>query len=293
MTRVNGPTISEVCRNQLLTRCIHDLRLGLPDHCGQNHAGNESVVKTPLPRVDFAAHKPTTKDIFILIPRFFACNTDHNTFPMNEPLITMTHVCRSWRNVLLSIPNLWTQIDLSTPNVWTRLDLSASKSKQVETFLARSGKQLLDIYQLFETPDQMEFFLPVTLRNTHRLRWLETVSFPPYLEDTLAQLTKPAPELKHLEVVNGLMVNELPKLPSTIFGGQFQKLASLSLEFLRVDLHDFNFPSLTRFSFTAGANMSVQDLTSFFGRCSSLEFASPPIPNLQPLLPGNGFVSMP
>jgi hypothetical protein len=61
-------------------------------------------------------------------------------FPMNKPLITMTHVCRSWRNVLLSTPSLWTQIDFSM----------STKSQQAEGFLRRSGNQPLDIYQYLE-----------------------------------------------------------------------------------------------------------------------------------------------
>ena len=47
------------------------------------------------------------KDIFVLIPHFFGGGNDswsYSHFPMNEHLITMTHVCRSWRNVLLSLP---------------------------------------------------------------------------------------------------------------------------------------------------------------------------------------------
>jgi len=50
------------------------------------------------------------------------------------------------------------------------------------------------------------------------------------------------------------------------------KLMSLSLHYIPIDLHDFDFPILTRLNFETEVIISVQDLTSFFGRCPSLEF---------------------
>ena len=202
------------------------------------------------------------EDIFVLIPRFFANGKGEcEPFPTNKPLITMTHVCRSWRDVLLSAPALWTQLNFST-----------SKSKQAEGFLGRSGNQLLDVYQSLENDEHVDPFLSVTLANTYRLRWLELFSSQ-HLDRVLAQFTSPAPELEHLEIENDTDVTARDvKLPSTVFGGWLPKLASLSLHYLRTDLRDFNFPSLTRFSFSTGTTTSVRDLTSFFERCPSLEF---------------------
>ena len=203
------------------------------------------------------------KDILILIPRFFTNgDCEYEKFPMNKPLITMTHVCRSWRNLLLSTPSLWTQIDFST-----------SKSKQAEGFLGRSGGQFLDIFHFFGSEDTTEPFLSTTLRNLYRLRRLEIGSLIHRLERVLVRLTGPAPELKHLEIMNDPNVTEMDvKLPSTIFEGQLPKLTSLSLHYLRTDLRAFNFPSLTRFSFTTGTTISIRNLTSFFERCPLLEF---------------------
>ena len=218
------------------------------------------------------------RDVFTLIPHFFGCEEeDCDVFPMNIPLVVMTHVCQSWRNVLLSTPSLWTHIDFST-----------SQSKQAECFLARSGNQLLDVYQYVRAADGIEPFLSTTLRNTHRLRRLEVDSHSQCLKLMLGQFAKPAPELKHLEImVNTYPTNRSITLPSAIFGGQIPKLTSLSLEYIRADLRDLNFPSLMRFRFVEGTNVSVQDLTSFFRRHPSLEFiqiciASMPAPPTVP-----------
>ena len=200
------------------------------------------------------------KDIFILIPRFFTA--DFAKFPMNGPLITMTHVCRSWRNVLLSTPSLWTQLDFSTP-----------KSKEAVRFLGRSGNQLLNIFQLLESEDNVEPFLSTTLRNIYRLRRLEIDSYLPYPEPVLTRFTRSAPELRHLEITNNShRTDRDAELHDTIFEGHLPKLTSLSLCAFRTNLRAFNFPSLRRFEFTTQTNMSIQDLTSFFRRCPSLEY---------------------
>jgi len=203
-------------------------------------------------------------DVFTLIPRFLTNDTsDHDPFPMNRPLVTMTHVCQSWRDVLFSIPSLWTQLDFS----------KSTKSQQAEDFLGRSGERFLDVYQFLDDGEDIEPFLPIILRNAYRLRRLEIFSSHPHLEHVLARFARPAPELKHLEIENDFdITNRDIVLPSTIFGGQLPKLTSLSLHRLCTDLRDFNFPSLTRFTFVTGTTTSVRDLTSFIEKCPSLEF---------------------
>ena len=181
---------------------------------------------------------------------------------MNEPLITMTHVCRSWRNVLLAAPSLWTQIDFST-----------SKSKQAKGFLGRSEDQPLDIHQFLETEEDAEPFLSTTLHNLHRLQRLKIGSNLEHLEPVLKRFTRSAPELKHLEIVNEISATERDMtLHNTIFEAQLPKLLNLSLVYLNTNLRVFTFPSLTRFKFKTATNMSVHDLTSFLGRCPLLEF---------------------
>jgi hypothetical protein len=204
------------------------------------------------------------RDVFTLIPCFFTKDwgDEWSAFPMNKPLITMTHVCRSWRNVLLSTPSLWTQLDFSTSN-----------SKQAKGFLRRSGNHPLVIYQYLRAEDHAEPFLSTTLHNVYRIRRLRIVSWFWHFEPLFARFTRSAPELEHLYLaVDDPNVSRDVKLPGTIFGGQLPKLTSLSLAWVHTNLRDFNFPSLTRFDFATGTEISVRDLTSFFGRCPSLEF---------------------
>ena len=101
-------------------------------------------------------------DVFVLIPHFFTREVERQQFAppptkLSEPLITITHVCRSrggaWRSVLLSAPSLWTQIDFSV----------LAKSQQAEVFIRRSGNQLLSIYQDLTFQDDIEPFLSITL----------------------------------------------------------------------------------------------------------------------------------
>ena len=203
-------------------------------------------------------------DIFILIPDYFANDSDqdYETFPINKPLITMTHVCRSWRNLLLS-----------TTSLWTRIGFFTAESKQAKGFLSRSGKQLIDVHQFPEREEHTEPFLSNTLRNVYRLWRLEIVSFLPHLERVLTQFTSPAPELKDLEIISDRdMTDRDIVLPSTIFNGQLPKLTSLSLHNIRTDLRGFNIPSLMRFSFETRTTTRVGNLTSFFERCPLLEF---------------------
>lgn len=203
------------------------------------------------------------KDIFVLIPRYFATGReDYDAFPTNTPLITMTHVCRSWRTVLLSTPALWTQINFSV-----------CKSQQATAFIDRSGEQLIDVYQFIENADSAKPFLPVTLLNIHRLRRLEIISTHPYLERVLKLFTKSAPELEHLDIMNHLSSTDRDmEFHDTTFGGRLPKLLSLSLHCLRTNFRAFKFPSLTRLCFATETKTSVQDLTSFFERCPLLEF---------------------
>ena len=187
---------------------------------------------------------------------------------MNEPLITMTHVCRSWRNALLSTPSLWTQIDFST-----------YESKQAEGFLNRSGEQLLDIYQAFISEEDTEPFLSTTLPNTHRLQRLEIASYLPDLESVLKRFTRPAPELECLEITNAIDITDRDMgFHSTIFEGRFPKLLSLSLHWLHMNLPSFSFPSLKRFNFMTGTNIPVERLTSFLERHPLLEYIQISVP---------------
>ena len=199
-------------------------------------------------------------------------------FPMTEPLIAMTHVCRSWRNVLVSTPSLWTQIDFGMPN----------KPEKSEEFLRRSGGLPLDIHHYLEDMGLTEPFLSITLNNMPRLRHLELSSCLAYLGGFLEYFLEPAPELEYLRITHD--PHFFPKdmeLPGTIFGGRLPKLTSLTLVNMHTDLRKPTLPgSLTWFSFTTRTQISFRDLTSFLQQHPLLEFLQiclqytpqPPVP---------------
>jgi len=182
---------------------------------------------------------------------------------MNGPLATMTHVCRLWRNILFSIPSLWTQLDFAM----------STNSQQAKKFLRRSGNLPLDIHQFPEIPEHIEPFLSTTLRNQSRLRRLNIASSLRRFERLLKRFSGPAPVLESLYITNDPNItDEDVEFPSTIFVGRLPKLTSLTLHYLHTDLRGFNFPSLTRFTFTTGTKIAARNLTSFFERCPLLEF---------------------
>ena len=165
---------------------------------------------------------------------------------------------------------------LSTPSLWTGIDFSVSaRSQQALGFLRRSGNQLIDVHQYLEGEDDdyVEPFLSTTLHNLPRLRSLSIVSCIFHLEPVLAQFTRSAPELKSLQISNDSNITERDvRLRNGIFGGRLPNLTSLTLHYIRTNLRGFNFPSLARFEFVTETPTSINDLTSFFERCPSLEF---------------------
>jgi len=148
-------------------------------------------------------------DVFVRIPHFFTGSKyEDSHFPMNKPLIMMTHVCRSWRDVLVSTPSLWTQINF----------FMSTKSQQ-EAFLRRSGKQLLDIYHHLDCEDNIEPFLSTTSHNLFRIQELHISSCLRDLEYFL-RMFPAAPELMYLTIVNDSNISKMQiKLPR-IFGGR-------------------------------------------------------------------------
>jgi len=153
--------------------------------------------------------------VFVLIPRFFTTEKyeyrDLGHFPQNKPLITMTHVCRSWRDALLSIPSLWTKIDFSM----------STKSQQ-EAFLCRSGKQPLNIYHYLEYEEHIEPFLSITSHNIFRIQELYISSCLRNLAALLRNFSA-APELKYLTIENDSNISKMEINLPKIFGGQMPK----------------------------------------------------------------------
>ena len=161
---INRPFISIGTPDSRLGSKVTAIRSSLETRVLPKFRSFESILQ-PINRLP--------RDVLVLIPHFFTeeaevSDTGYNDFSMNAPLITMTHVCRSWRNALLS-----------TTSLWKKINFSVSKSQQAEGFLRRSGNQPLDIFHYLEDQDRVEPFLSATLHNVSRLRRLKIgSSFP-------------------------------------------------------------------------------------------------------------------
>ena len=71
--------------------------------------------------------------------------TSHSSHDPISQSISLSHVCRQWRQISLSMPSLWTFIHLSLP-------LSKNQLACVRTCIIRSRNHPLDIYMDFRDP---------------------------------------------------------------------------------------------------------------------------------------------
>jgi hypothetical protein len=71
-------------------------------------------------------------EILTLIPDFWYYRID-------SELITLTHVCRNWREMFTSRSSLWTRVDCNNADK-TRVFLERSKSSPINVSLSRSGR---------------------------------------------------------------------------------------------------------------------------------------------------------
>jgi len=76
-------------------------------------------------------------DVFFLIPEYLDGDDDDDDDD-DQNLIAMTHVCRSWRELLITRPSLWTRLYCENTDR-TRVYIERSKSAPLELFLYGGG----------------------------------------------------------------------------------------------------------------------------------------------------------
>jgi len=197
----------------------------------------------------FAPINRIPEDILSLIPSY--CNT-------GGQLVTLTHVCRGWRERFISFSSLWTFLDCTNVEQ-TRVYIERSKTSPLELWLGEEeGAPFLN-----------DAFL-LTVPHLNRLRFL-TLSGS---SDDLLQLTKysgsPAPLLEKLKITSARA--ETLVIQGAIFDGYLPSLRELRLSGVIANLALVKLSNLRTFDLhnVTGDMVSVTRLLDVFERAPLL-----------------------
>ena len=138
--------------------------------------------------------------------------------------ITISHVCRQWRDVSLSYAKLWSRIRLTYHREW------------MQELLRRSGEAPLEVLAdfplIYDNPQRRADWMAsfqVVLGEIARIRILVISSQQRLEPETLALLNRPAPLLKDLRLYHLVFDCESPALGFMSANSNATRLESLSL----------------------------------------------------------------
>ena len=157
----------------------------------------------------FTPINKTPPEILSLIPDYYTKVDGHDK---HKHLITLTHVCRGWRDVFTSYSLLWTQLDCMDVDK-TRAYIQRSKSSPLE--IALEGNLKGDRF----TNEAVDLITP----HLHRVESLTVVGAP---SNVLGKFRIRMPLLKklHIDTSHGD-----PELDDTLFNGDLSSLHELTL----------------------------------------------------------------
>ena len=186
-------------------------------------------------------------EILALIPDFW--ETDER----DQDVITLTHVCRAWRDIFISRSSLWADI---------RCD---DREKSLVYFeRSRSSPISLSLYRDRPILPHDPFF-EIIPHAIDRLVSLFIQGAPENLQDITGHFCHPAPLLKEL-TIRSINKHRNNVLPPALLNGDLSSLHTLYLESVRTELPWRNMVNLT--SFTLGqmssGEVSVRQLLDFF-----------------------------
>ena len=188
-------------------------------------------------------------EVLTLIPDFWDGDS------REEAVITLTHVCRTWREMFTSRSSLWTNFDCEDVEK-TRVYLERSKSSPIKVGLDREYGLLLH-----------DPFLQVVPRAVGRLERLFVRTTPDDLQDITSYLSDPAPLIESLEIHGSTDEPEVnPVLTTTLFGGDLSSLRDLSLYSVSTGLPWRNMANLTTFAlgYVLSPRVTIGQLLDFF-----------------------------
>ena len=154
----------------------------------------------------FAPVNRTPQEVLFLIP-------DHlEDYNKDINLITLTHVCRSWRKIFVSRPSLWAKLNFKNVDK-TRVYVERSRSAPLGISLS---------------PFHDEEALLLAIPYIHRLKALSVYGEPDEILPVLAEhFSRPFPLLDKLKIC--FRPNWTSALPGGLFGGDLSSLRELAL----------------------------------------------------------------
>jgi len=167
-------------------------------------------------------------EILALIPDFW------DTRDRDRNVITLTHVCRAWREIFVSRSSLWANFNCSGEEK-TRVYLERSKSSPIDLSLARTRRM-----------SPKDPFFQIIPHATGRLKSLSVRGLTEDMEVVTSHLSHPAPLLERLSIrSDSPFAHRAPVLPSALFNGDLSSLRTLCLDFVRTELPWRNMVNLT------------------------------------------------
>jgi len=196
----------------------------------------------------FTSINRVPRDVLSIIPEYWA---DEDT--ADEDLITLTHVCRGWREIFISHPSLWTRLD-------------CTNIEKTRTYIERSRSSPLKVYVWQEeeyTPFLNDAFL-LTLPHLSRFGSLSLLGPSKNLTELAKKyLHHPVPLLKKLKI--NFSDNPQSIVPA-IFEENISSLRELRLSGVITRLPWKTLANLTTFDFrdVPSDKISVTQLLDFF-----------------------------
>jgi hypothetical protein len=185
-------------------------------------------------------------EILTLIPTFWPDDIDGDW-----STVTLTHVCRSWREIFISCSSLWTCLDCENADK-TRVYLERSKSSPITLWLDRGERLLAD-----------DPFFEIDPRAISHLKYLDIQGSTKNLQDITRQLSHPAPLLEKLTIEIDAIG---PVVTTALFNGDFSSLRELILRCIHTSLPWKNMVNLTFFllAYPPPGEISTGQLLDFF-----------------------------
>ena len=168
----------------------------------------------------FALVSKIPLDVLTMIPDYW------DDSDRDQNLITLTHVCRGWREIFTSRPSLWAHLNGTNVDK-TRVYIERSRSSPLEVHIGVYSEDSLDLDA--DIRDSSEAALHLMVPHFGRLKTLyvrtTSSSVPPALVE---HFSCRLPLLEKLAIES--VYDYLPPLPDELFEGDLSSLRELSLD---------------------------------------------------------------